>query len=582
MSASATRAPYARERARQVAHRLPWLVDLYRFGRKPNWELPLWRDLVETRRATSFMRDRRADPGPDARGAVVALYRDDLFDAKLGMLLASALALEGLHPVVYAPTKRARRVARYSSAFGISDVVFADELELDPETARSIDERAAQLLAGPCDFASVKAWRSGDYQVGNHVLSTVIRLTFDGSPDLSVDGNRALLTSVVHDVLTNYARAEELLDRTKAAAVLVEEANYSVNGPLVDVAVARGIDVVQTIAIWRDDALMSKRLTAENRREDAKSVSTVTYARLLEQPWTPEDERALDLDFERRYRRMWDFGRRFQPDIATVLGDDEIIEEVGLDRTKPTAVIFAHVLWDASLFFGVDLFANYSEWLVESVRRAIGNDRLNWVVKTHPSNVFRAAHGDVAECSELTLLKQSFTDLPPHVFVLRPDTRIATNALYRFADFGITVRGTPGLEMACYGKTVLTAGTGAYAGLGFTLDSTSRDQYLDRFDALEATPPPNAGAVERARRYAHALFVRRPWVSESFEMRFQFSDHGWNPLDRNLRLRVDDVDQFRAAPDLAPWRTWVTRSRDPDFFGPANAATRPTNAPTPT
>jgi hypothetical protein len=250
---------------------------------------------------------------------------------------------------------------------------------------------------------------------------------------------------------------------------------------------------------------------------------------------------------------------------------DEIIEEVGLDPSKPTAVIFAHVLWDASLFFGVDLFANYSEWLVESVRRAIGNDRLNWIVKTHPSNVFRALHGDVAECSELTLMNESFDELPAHLFVLRPDTRIAATSLYRFADVGITVRGTPGLEMACYGKTVLTAGTGAYAGLGFTLDSTSREQYLDRFDALEAAPAPNAEAVERARRYAHALFVRRPWTSESFEMSFHYSAEGWNPLDRNLLLRVDNVEQFRAAADLSRWRTWVTRSRAADFFGRTSA-----------
>jgi len=308
-------------------------------------------------------------------------------------------------------------------------------------------------------------------------------------------------------------------------------------------------------------------------------VSAESYARLLEQPWTAEDDHALDLDFEQRYHRMWDFGRKFQPDIATVRTGDEIIEEIGLDRSKPTAVIFAHVLWDASLFFGVDVFANYSEWLVESVRRAIENDRLNWIVKTHPSNVFRALHGDVAECSELTLMNESFDDLPSHVFVLRPDTRVATTSLYRFADVGITVRGTPGLEMACYGKTVLTAGTGAYAGLGFTVDSRSREQYLDRFDALEAAPPPNAEAVERARRYAHALFVRRPWTSESFEMRSTFSERGWSPFDRNLRLRVDDLEQFRAAADLAPWRAWVTGSRDPDFFGSSSPTSSiPTSA----
>jgi hypothetical protein len=53
--------------------------------------------------------------------------------------------------------------------------------------------------------------------------------------------------------------------------------------------------------------------------------------------------------------------------------------------------------------------------------------------------------------------------------VLLPDTKISTLSLYRFADYGVTVRGTPGLEIACFGKPAFTAGTGTYAGLGFHL-----------------------------------------------------------------------------------------------------------------
>jgi len=53
--------------------------------------------------------------------------------------------------------------------------------------------------------------------------------------------------------------------------------------------------------------------------------------------------------------------------------------------------------------------------------------------------------------------------------VLLPDTKISTLSLYRFADDGVTVRGTPGLEIACFGKPAFTAGTGTYAGLGFHL-----------------------------------------------------------------------------------------------------------------
>jgi hypothetical protein len=213
--------------------------------------------------------------------------------------------------------------------------------------------------------------------------------------------------------------------------------------------------------------------------------------------------------------------------------------------------------------------------MVETVRRAIGNDQVNWVVKAHPSNVFRAAHGDVeGECSELVLLQDSFRELPPHVFVLRPETHISTLSLYRFADVGITVRGTPGLEMACFGKTVLTAGTGAYSGLGFTVDSLSTDEYLGRLNALETLSPPTPDATERARRYAHALFVERPWVPESFEMVFKFPERGWNPLDRNVRLRVDGARPLFDGSDATRWRDWVIADRVPDFFGRPRSTVR--------
>jgi hypothetical protein len=153
------------------------------------------------------------------------------------------------------------------------------------------------------------------------------------------------------------------------------------------------------------------------------------------------------------------------------------------------------------------------------------------------------------------------------VFVLRPETDIGTLSLYRFADVGITVRGTPGLEMACFGKTVLTAGTGAYSGLGFTVDSSSTDEYLDQLDSIEAYPAPAPDAVERARRFAHGHFVERPWVPEAFEMSFSYPERGWNPLDRNMKLRVEGPGRFVDRPDLARWRDWVVGARTPDFFG---------------
>ncbi len=548
-----------------AARRAPWLVDLYRAARKPRWEADLWLDLLRTRRTNAFLRGS-PPPGPDAPAALVALYRDDVFDAKAGCALATALRLHGLRPVVTVPSARQRRVPRYAAAFGIDDVVIQEAVPIADTDRRARDDLVAALLVGSLDFATVQSWRFREWQVGNHVLSTVIRLTFDGSPDLDVAENRDLLATVLRDVVTNYLRAEQILGDLQPRVVLVEEANYSVNGPLVDVATARGIDVIHTIGIWRDDALMSKRLTAANRRVDAKSVAPETLDALVAEGWAPSDDEELDADFERRYGGAWRLSRQFQPDTQAH-SREQIIAEVGLDPSLPTAVVFAHVLWDASLFFGVDLFENYADWLVHSVGAAIANDRVNWVVKAHPSNVFRSAHGDVAgECSELVVLREHFPDLPAHVKVLRPETKISTLSLYRAADFGVTVRGTPGLEMACFAKPVCTAGTGAYSGLGFTYDSDSTAQYLERLGEIETYGALPSEMTARARRYAHTLFLRRPWVPRSFAMRFDFSARGWHPLDRQFDWRVRSLDELRRAGDLDDWAGWVLDSRDADYL----------------
>ena len=565
MSASVAGGGWVRSRASALATRVPWLVDCYRAARRPRWAYLERRDLRTTRRSTAWIR-HLPEPSPDAPVALVALYRDDVFDTKIGLLLVTSLRVRGLRPVLSVPSSRQRRAVRFAAAFGVRDCILQEELALSPADARARDAAAAELLAGALDFDAITAWKFRGFDAGRHVLSTLIRLTFDGSPDLSIGTHRDLLTTVTHEVLTNYVRAERICEELAPAFVLVEEANYSVNGPLVDVATARGADVIQTISTWRDDSLMSKRITAANRRDDPKSVSLDTFATLSAQPWTPDHDRELDRDFEERYGGNWELSRQFQPGTEARTRE-AVIEEVGLDPSKRTAVIFAHVLWDATLFFGVDLFANYADWLVQTVGVAIENPSVNWIVKAHPSNVFRSAHGDVSgESSELVLLREHFDVLPDHVRVLRPETTISTISLYRMAEYGVTVRGTPGLEMACFGRAVFTAGTSAYAGLGFTFDSSSREEYLGRLREIERHPSLSDEQVQLARCAAHALFVRRPWAPRSFRLVFDFPERGWNPFDRNVELTVDSEAALHAAGDLDQWADWTLESRAVDHL----------------
>jgi hypothetical protein len=324
--------------------------------------------------------------------------------------------------------------------------------------------------------------------------------------------------------------------------------------------------VVQTVETWRDDALLSKRITKAHRRVDPRSVASSTFDLLLEKPWTPTEDSELASDFSARYGGAWARSALDNPSTEDAQ-PRQIRAEYDLDPNRRTAVIFAHVLWDATLFYGTDLFDNYTEWLIACVDAAIKNERVNWIVKAHPANVFTSAHGHtVGEASEVALLHERWPSLPDHVRVMLPDTKISAHSLYTFADYGVTVRGTPGLEMACFGKPVFTAGTGRYSGLGFSYDSETREQVLDRLAHIERYEPLTAEATTRARRYAHALFLERPWPAQSFAMTFDFADRGWHPLDRNLVVTAGSLDRFRADTDLQAWAAWARDTHELDYM----------------
>jgi len=70
----------------------------------------------------------------------------------------------------------------------------------------------------------------------------------------------------------------------------------------------------------------------------------------------------------------------------------------------------------------------------------------------------------------------------------------------------------------------------------------------------------------RARRYAHALFTRRPWQTRSFSLVFDIPERGWQPLDRNVVWKVRSLADLDAAADLAEWADWACQTDESDYL----------------
>ena len=541
------------------------LLDAYWLIRTPRKELQLWRDYLRTRKDAAFVRGSSFPPS--RKTAILILLSDSVYATKVQMLVGIGLRLRGFHITALVDSRLSRWVHRYCAAFGVRDLIAYSQIQPSPEEMSACKAEARRFLAHRSTFQEVKGWHFRGSWIGPQILSSVSRARMEGAPDPSNPDIAREIDRILPDVLEGVYRAERLFEQHRPDLCTVVEANYASFGPLVDVAIDRDIDVIQTTQPFDDDALVSKRLTSVSRRAHPSSISPETAARLSEFTWTESLDADLDEILKSRASGESFLQGRNQPNVNE-LSSGELTELLALDSEKRTAVLFAHILWDANLFYGDDLFEDYGDWFIQTVRAAAANPDVNWIVKLHPANLWKRAYSNVSgEYSEMKLIRRHVGPLPPHVRLLFPDTRVSSLSLFKAADFGVTVRGTAGMEMPCFGKRVFTAGTGRYSGLGFTEDSGTSEEYLEKLSRIQSFPALSEREVRLARKHAYFVFRARQWRIDPFKPEFRFAERGTLPLEMNLVLAADSLREVRERGDIETWARWAEGS-DIDFLNP--------------
>ena len=525
----------------------------------------LERDLARLRRESGdALRSVRDGDGPTA---LFVSLTEFVYQLKLEGMLGKALQLAGWKPIVlvqddsWVPRK-------YLAAFGIES--FATLAPYLDDAARAEAAAAAREIIGAKPaLADVRDLTFHGARIGRNILATVSRALHEGAVDLDDPRARAELERLLPRTLEATIAAERLLADLEPTLMLFLERNYAAEAPISDVALVQGLDVVQYVSGPQDDTLIFKRFTRETRREHPRSLSEESWLRVRELPWTPERDAELDDEFAKRYGNAWALSRRIQS-WTEDRPRGEVIAELGLDPAKKTAVLYSHILWDANMFYGEDLFADQEAWFLETVRAAAANASVNWIVKLHPANVWKLKRERIEGArDEETAIREAVGELPAHVAIVRAESEISTRSIFGLTDYGITIRGSVGFELPCFGVPVLTAGTGFYSGRGFTIDSATPEEYLERLHSIQTIPPLGADQIELARRHAWALFRLRPTPFTSFLATIRPLEEMGHPLDHDVEIRVRTPDELRGAADLRRIGRWLTQSRDLDYLEPS-------------
>lgn len=504
-------------------------------------------------------------PAPTGGVALIASLSYSTYQLKLEGMFAKAFQLQGLEVVALVPND-SELPRRYFETFGVRRFVTLDRY-LGAERVVEAEREARQLLdrvQTPSDLKTL-TFRGAD--VGREALSTVSRYLHDGGVDLADPRAQALLHDLLPAAVKTALAAESLFDELEPELVLFNERNYADQGPLCDIALQRGLNVIQFVGGFEDDTTVFKRYTAETKAIHPRSLSDSSWERVKSLDWTSERETELQEEFARRYDRDATFLARWNQGWTRHQPREEIARTLGLEPGKKTAVLFSHVLWDANMFFGRDLFADQKEWFIESVRAACANDRVNWIVKLHPANVWKRKRDRVSgELDEHVAVREQIGDLPPHVKLLEPDTDISTWSLFDVTDYGVTIRGSIGFELPCFGKPGLTAGTGFYSGRGFTVDSATAEEYLERLKRIDEVGPPSAESVELAKKHAYALFKLRQTRFTSFRSVYKPVEEIDDPSEATIEVSLRDAAELARAEDLRLLGEWAVRSRELDYL----------------
>jgi hypothetical protein len=404
---------------------------------------------------------------------------------------------------------------------------------------------------------TLRDWLALDYQgvhVGRFAIASAMRNLKRGQLDFADPAIQQELLPYLESSVRYALSGMKVLDRVRPDCVFIIDRGYAGQGELFDLGIKHGIDVFTWNGGHKSNRLFFKRYNSGNEREHQATLSADSWRRICAIPWKQEYGRRIREELFQCYQTQdWysSVGTQFGKEV---LSAQETREKLGLRPDQKVAVIFPHILWDGSFFCGKDVFDDYTHWLAETIKAACNNPRLQWVVKLHPSHVVKARKEKIDDRpQELGVIENVIDDLPDHVKLVYPETDISTYSLFQIADYAVTVRGTVGIEAALFGVPVVTAGTGRYDQRGFTLDSDTQSEYLERLATLETQPPLTAKQVELAERFAYGVFLCRPVSLSSVSLEFERDAVATWKVTINCQTR----EEWLESPDARRLSEWI-------------------------
>ena len=418
-----------------------------------------YRNLVDSNRSPILVDLMHNNPEYLLRSLVIAKFCQLISRAPLFGVIGIPGVLDPIVRSNYNPSNN----VRMANSFDIFNIIEAPNADADDnyeQDGRSAIARIA-LQAAENDALPAKAIAElqnvrtlAGFPIGRVVQETFMR----GELGATVRAGSRLM-HWTRKVFGFHSFTEQTLSTLRPEAFVTGHIDYCPWGHLAEALVRRGGRVVW----YRNDSRLSMHVL--DRIDQGRTLNGMV--RQLESETFKSFESRMATCAERRKRAdaaakahfdsvSRGVGRNYRwVDPADYVHD----EPIPLAPGRPTYCLFTHTMTDQPCADD-SLFVDFVEWLAQTCRHAAECQSYNLLVKIHPLDRVYDSSNAVDRIAKAHAAAWN---------IHFSRSQIAPETILRRCVLGITVRGTPGIEMTARGLPMILAGRGAYSDAGFCI-----------------------------------------------------------------------------------------------------------------
>lgn len=287
---------------------------------------------------------------------------------------------------------------------------------------------------------------------------------------------------------------KEIIKKNKIQSIVLSETQFSPGAIIFQQSLANKISVyskegaVNKISIKKFSSF-SERYTA--RDEPSKKIFKLIF--------TKYRKKAAKIGFINISRRLNGVLKdedvkdgKWAHENKKYYSKSNLCKKLSWDKKKPIAIIFSHSLIDGNFCQGSRVFKDNLTWLRETLVHIKNLDDFNWLIKPHPMDWYYqfAKTTTEDEYKKIVGNKKNIRICPKD---------LSSISISKVVKTVVTSHGSAGIEYACLGLPVITAGRTSFSNLKINHRAMSKKKYFYYLDHLDKLSKPTKVQIDKAR-----------------------------------------------------------------------------------